>query len=462
MSFVNYYNFYGFSFVFNFFFFFFSLVCFSFFFYKEVNNNINSYIYVYMFINLFFVDYSLEYFFLMFFSFFIIFYKYFLDKKPVIFMIFVFIFLSFYLIINSFDFIVFLFSMELQAFLTFALLMSNQSNVNSFLSVEGGVKFFILNGISSGFLLYSIALFYGLVGSINFYDFYIFSFFFNFYDTFFFNYAFFFFMVSLFFKLGVAPYHIWLPDIYGSLSYFIISFFSVFPKMSILFFIYKFFSTYFINLSSFFNFFFFISIFFSIIVGTVGSFSQNKFKYFFAYTSINASVFYLIGFTTGTVEGQVASLIYFSVYSVMNMVFFYLILNSSTKIYFITDFSKLSLTYKFFFVFMFFSISGFPPFGGFWIKYMVFDSLVFNSYYSFYVIFALGSVLNMIYYLRLIKIISYDSYKIININFYNSFSSKQFVNNINFFWGWGFIFTLFYYFLYSDYLSLFFINVIIL
>jgi len=65
------------------------------------------------------------------------------------------------------DFILFYFTIELQALILYTLAALKRYTV---FSTESALKYFVLGALSSGLLLFGISLFYGFFGTFNFYD----------------------------------------------------------------------------------------------------------------------------------------------------------------------------------------------------------------------------------------------------------------------------------------------------
>lgn len=99
---------------------------------------------------------------------------------------------------------------------------------NSIKQAEAALKYFILGVTVSIFFLYSISFIYGIFGSLNFLNIYLFLF----DDIFFLDnqlaiyFAFLLFFISFFFKLGLSPFHIWLVDVYFGISWLLFFFFN--------------------------------------------------------------------------------------------------------------------------------------------------------------------------------------------------------------------------------------------
>jgi NADH-quinone oxidoreductase subunit N len=131
--------------------------------------------------------------------------------------------LSMSLLISSSELLALYLSLEMQSLIFYIIASSKQ---NSILSIEAGLKYFVLGTIASGFLLLGTSLFYGYTGFTKFFEINLFFVFSDFNNSFFF-FFFLFFIVPFFFKFSVAPFHIWAPDVYEG-SPTIITFFFLF------------------------------------------------------------------------------------------------------------------------------------------------------------------------------------------------------------------------------------------
>lgn len=106
--------------------------------------------------------------------------------------------------------------LELQAFSLYVL-ASLKKNKN--FSTEAGLKYFIVGGVSSAFFLLGVSLIYGNSGLVNYDDLYIFL---NLYKDLELDinglygilFGFILITISLFIKIGVAPFQFWVPDVY--------------------------------------------------------------------------------------------------------------------------------------------------------------------------------------------------------------------------------------------------------
>jgi len=151
----------------------------------------------------------------------------------------------------------------------------------------------------------------------------------------------------------------------------------------------------------------------SIILGSVGALYQTKIKRLLAYSAIANLGYILLGLSTASFEGLVASIFYFFLYTSASVQLFYILSiikrqGSYLKIKNLIDFCALTHAnspLSFLLVFSLFSFAGIPPLAGFFGKVLIFKALIMHGYYSIALIAVLFSVLTCVYYIRLIRFI---------------------------------------------------------
>lgn len=317
--------------------------------------------------------------------------------------------------ISSYDIITLYLSIELQS-LSFYIITCIKFHSNY--SVEAGLKYFILGAISSGFVLFGSSLIYGFTGMTNFLDLMIL---FSYYNLIGFNYLSYivilvgiiFLYCGLLFKLGVAPFHLWLADVYQGAPTHITLLFAVIPQLSIVTLLIRlnliFLNAYMHYLQAF----FIILAVLSLTIGTIGAIYQTNLKRIFAFSSVN-NMGYLISLMCAiNVDSIFVIILYLMVYNLIALSLWGFLLNvrnKSTNTYF-KDIRELLVLYnsnKFlaiFFYIILFSAMGLPPLIGFFSKLYLFLNLIDLKMYLFvlYLIFING--VTAFYYLRLIQVI---------------------------------------------------------
>jgi NADH-quinone oxidoreductase subunit N len=312
--------------------------------------------------------------------------------------------------ISSNDLIVFYMGLELQSLALYVLATFNRDQVKS---SEAGLKYFVLSALSSGLLLYGCSLIYGFSGSTNFNvisnqlnaNEYVLTF------------GIVFILVGLAFKISAVPFHMWAPDVYEGSPTSVTLFFTMVPKIAALTVFVRFLYVPFLNLIDQWQ---MIIVFLSIasmLFGAIAAIGQTNIKRLVAYSSIGHIGYTLAGLAAGSNEGIQSSIIYISIYVVMNLALFscLLMLKRNNQYYEeIDDLSGLSKNHpllSFSLLIILFSLAGIPPLAGFFAKFYVFKAVIEQSMYFLAIVGLLSTVVAAFYYLRIIKIIYFDKEK---------------------------------------------------
>ncbi len=312
--------------------------------------------------------------------------------------------------ISSNDLIVFYMGLELQSLALYVLATFNRDQLQS---SEAGLKYFVLSALSSGLLLYGCSLIYGFSGSTNF-D--IISNQLN-SDEYVLTFGIVFIIVGLAFKISAVPFHMWAPDVYQGSPTSVTLFFTMVPKIAALTVFIRFLYVPFLNLIDQWQ---MIIVFLSIasmLFGAIAAIGQTNIKRLIAYSSIGHIGYTLAGLATGTNEGIQSSIVYISIYIIMNLALFscLLMLKRNNKYYEdIEDLSGLSKNHPLLslsLLAILFSLAGIPPLAGFFAKFYIFKAVIEQSMYFLAVVGLLSTVVAAFYYLRIIKIIYFDKEK---------------------------------------------------
>ena len=309
--------------------------------------------------------------------------------------------------ISSNDLMVFYIGLELQSLARYVLASFNRDQLKS---SESGLKYFVLSALSSGLLLYGCSLIYGFSGSTNF-DIISNTVNSNHYGL---TFGIVFILVGLSFKISAVPFHMWAPDVYEGSPTPVTLFFSVVPKIAALTVFIRFLYVPFINMMDQWQpIIIFLSIA-SMIFGAIAAIGQKNLKRLIAYSSIGHIGYALAGLSVGTNEGLQSSIVYISIYIVMNLGFFScLLMMKKNDLYFetIEDLSGLSKNHPILslcFLIVLFSLAGIPPLAGFFAKFYIFKSVIEQSMYFLAIVGLLSTVIAAFYYLRIIKVIYFD------------------------------------------------------
>ena len=311
------------------------------------------------------------------------------------------------LMISSYDLIIFYLGLELQSLCLYILASFKRDDERS---TEAGLKYFVLSALASGLLLYGCSLIYGFTGSTNF-------------EIISENlsegntgavFGMVFIIVGLAFKVSAVPFHMWTPDVYEGSPTSVTSFFALVPKIAALTVFIRFMYVPFINVISHWQ---TIIIFLSIasmILGAVAAIGQSNIKRLMAYSSIGHMGYALAGLAPGTNAGIQSTIIYLTIYLVMNLGAFGCIFMMKRENVFyekINDLSGLSKNHPMLalgFLIILFSLAGMPPLAGFFAKFYIFMAVIEAKMYTLAIIGLVTTVVSAFYYLRIIKVIYFD------------------------------------------------------
>tara|TARA_A100000164_G_scaffold319833_1_gene301669 strand:+ start:1 stop:1077 length:1077 start_codon:yes stop_codon:yes gene_type:complete len=312
--------------------------------------------------------------------------------------------------ISSNDLIVFYMGLELQSLALYVLATFNRDQLQS---SEAGLKYFVLSALSSGLLLYGCSLIYGFSGSTNFdvisnqldLNEYVLTF------------GIVFIIVGLAFKISAVPFHMWAPDVYQGSPTSVTLFFTMVPKIAALTVFIRFLYVPFLNLIDQWQMIIVFLSLASMLFGAIAAIGQTNIKRLIAYSSISHIGYTLAGLAAGTNEGIQSSIVYISIYIIMNLALFScLLMLKRNNIYYeeIEDLSGLSKNHPLLslsLLIILFSLAGIPPLAGFFAKFYIFKAVIEQSMYFLAIVGLLSTVVAAFYYLRIIKIMYFDKEK---------------------------------------------------
>jgi len=285
---------------------------------------------------------------------------------------------------------------------------------DSLRSTEAGLKYFVLGALASGLLIYGISLIYGFAGTTNFaalagelisshaagYGAII---------------GIVFVLVGLAFKISAAPFHMWTPDVYEGAPTPVTALFGTAPKVAAMALMLSVMLGPFGHLLSQWQMLIEILSIVSMILGALAAIGQTNIKRLMAYSSIGHMGYALIGLAAGTEAGVQATLIYLAIYIVMSFGTFACIIAMRRKgqsIETIADLAGLSTQnplYALALAVLMWSMAGIPPLSGFFGKLYVFSAAINAGLDTLAVVGVLTSVIGAFYYLRVIKVMYFDT-----------------------------------------------------
>ncbi len=327
------------------------------------------------------------------------------------------------ILISANDFLTFYLGLELMSFALYILTAINRENIKS---QEAALKYFILGCLSSGFLLFGISILYGVSGSIYFVEIaenlnLIVS------QTGISNFMLIlpvvFIVIGLLFKVTAVPFHMWAPDVYQGSPTPVTVFISSVPKVAVFIIFSRILSEPFEILFAHYEQIIYVVAMLSMLVGALGAINQSNFKRLLAYSGMNHVGFMLIALVSIDAESQRSLLLYLVIYSaiIIGAFAFLMAIKQShfsnevadkkplEDLTALSGLSKTSPYLAFGITVLMLSMAGLPPFAGFFAKFFMFMIALKNEFYLLAFVGAVSTVIAAFYYLRVIKIIYFDS-----------------------------------------------------
>jgi NADH-quinone oxidoreductase subunit N len=311
------------------------------------------------------------------------------------------------LMVSSTELLTLYVSLELSTIVLYALAAYHKANRKS---AEAGLKYVILGGISSAILLYGVALLYGMTQTTNLAQ--IKTAVWNLYMEGGFTpgmtLALIFLIAGFGFKLALAPFHMWAPDVYEGAPTPITAFLSVASKAAALA---AFIRVFFIGLDSaqmLWGQAIAVLAALAMIVGNVTAIVQTNIKRMLAYSSVAQIGYVMVGAVALDAYGATAMSFYMTSYLFANMGAFICVIAFSEKTGSdeIADYDGLGrrspLLAAYFSLFLL-SLAGIPPTAGFLAKYYVFLAGINAGYMWLVIIALLTSVIALYYYATVIR-----------------------------------------------------------
>ena len=280
-------------------------------------------------------------------------------------------------------------------------------------STEAAIKYFVLGALASGILLYGISMIYGLTGSLqltniaemidssNINKLYL-------------VYGMIFIIVGVAFKLGAAPFHMWVPDVYQGAPTSVTLFISSAPKIAAFAVTARILVDGLFPLIEDWQSILSLLAILSMGVGNIIAISQKNIKRMLAYSTIAHVGYLFLGLIAGTPFGFSGSMFYVISYSLMTMGAFGMIIllgRYDLEAEKIDDFKGLIVRnswFAFIMLCLMFSMAGVPPFLGFWAKWFVIKELIASGFIILGIAAVFFSIIGAYYYLRIVKLMYFD------------------------------------------------------
>jgi len=294
-------------------------------------------------------------------------------------------------------------------------------NRDSLVSTEAAIKYFVLGALASGLLLYGMSMMYGASGTLDITviakalasgeakrGMVLFGLVFA--------------VAGLAFKLGVVPFHMWIPDVYQGAPTSVTLMIGAAPKLAAFAIMVRLLVNGLSSVAADWQQMLVIMAVLSLAIGNLGAIAQTNIKRMLAYSTISHMGFMLLGLASGVVDGNRlnaadaygSSLFYIITYTLTTLASFGMVLLLSRKGFEaeeLDDFKGLNTRSPWFaglMLLVMFSLAGIPPTVGFYAKLAVLQAAVAAHMAWLAVVAVVFSLIGAFYYLRVVKLMYFD------------------------------------------------------
>jgi NADH-quinone oxidoreductase subunit N len=329
--------------------------------------------------------------------------------------------LGMFVMISGNNFLVIYMGLELLTLSSYALVALRRDNATA---TEAAMKYFVLGAMASGFLLYGMSMMYGATGSLDVnavfkainsgqvnHQVLVFGLVFI--------------VSGLAFKLGVVPFHMWIPDVYQGAPTAVTLLIGGAPKLAAFAIFIRLLVEGMLPLAIDWQQMLMVLSIGSLLIGNLAAIAQTNLKRMLAYSTISQMGFVLLGLMSGVVNGNIqsaanaysSSMFYVITYVLTTLASFGVILllaRDGFESEEISDFAGLnerSPLYAAVMAICLFSLAGIPPMVGFYAKLSVLQALIASGqaiHIGLAVFAVMMSLIGAFYYLRVVKVMYFD------------------------------------------------------
>ena len=316
--------------------------------------------------------------------------------------------LGMHIMVSGNNFIVLYLGLEIFSLASVGLLALNRDNVKS---SEAAVKYFILSSLASGILLYGISFIYGVTQQ---FDLHSIAQIVNLSHNSLALFGIVLILVGLTFKLGLVPFHMWIPDAYegGSLSFVIII--GSIAKLAGVVLIIRILEYSLHDFALEWSDMLIYLAYLSLFLGNFVAISQTNIKRMLGYSTIAHMGFIALGLAVANHDGLIAVMLYTITYVLTSIVTFGILIVLSKNniecenISDLTGLNKINPLLAAIMLLAMFSLAGIPPLIGFYAKFMILNVLIKASLFKTAIFAVIMSLIGAFYYLRIIKTMYFD------------------------------------------------------
>lgn len=302
--------------------------------------------------------------------------------------------------------------LELLALSTYALVGLHRDNRNA---SEAAMKYFVLGALASGMLLYGMSMVYGATGTLDLAQIHAVAGTLEGEQRQLMLFGVVFLVVGIAFKFGAAPFHMWVPDVYQGAPTAVTLFIGSAPKLAAFGMAYRLLEGGAGEMSDDWRQMLAWLAVASLAIGNILAIAQTNLKRMLAYSTISHVGFLFLALANGTPAGYSAAMFYAICYSMMAAAAFGAVILLSRKGFEgedIADFRGLGQSHPWYALLILLvmgSLAGFPPLLGFWAKVAVLKAAVDGDMLWLAIVGVAFAVIGAYYYLRVIKVMYFDS-----------------------------------------------------
>jgi NADH-quinone oxidoreductase subunit N len=330
--------------------------------------------------------------------------------------------LGMFIMISGNNFLVLYLGLELLTLSSYALVALRRDHA---VATEAAMKYFVLGALASGFLLYGLSMLYGATGSLDI------NAVFKAINTGQINhqvliFGLVFVVAGLAFKLGVVPFHMWVPDVYQGAPTSVTLLIGSAPKLAAFAIMMRLLVAAMLPLALDWQQMLMVLAIGSLLVGNLAAIAQTNLKRMLAFSTISQMGFVLLGMASGVVDNNIdltanaysSAMFYVVTYVLTTLASFGVILLLAREGFEseeITDFAGLNQRSPIYAAVMgvcLLSLAGIPPMAGFYAKLSVLQALIASGgsvHVGLAIFTVLMSLVGAFYYLRVIKVMYFDA-----------------------------------------------------
>jgi NADH-quinone oxidoreductase subunit N len=329
--------------------------------------------------------------------------------------------LGIFVMISGSNFLVIYLGLELLTLSSYALVALRRDHT---IATEAAMKYFILGALASGFLLYGLSMLYGATGSLDI-------------GTVFkvvstgqvkhqvLVFGLVFIVAGLAFKLGAAPFHMWIPDVYQGAPTAVTLMIGSAPELAAFAICIRLLVEGLLPLAIDWQQMLVVLAVSSLFIGNLAAIAQTNLKRMLAYSTIGQMGFVILGLLSGVVNGNTLSaanayssaMFYIVTYVMTTLASFGVILLlaregfESDEIADLAGLNQRSPLYAGVMALCLFSLAGVPPLVGFYAKLAVLQALLVSGSAPFVYLAVFAVMMSLVaayYYIRVVKVMYFD------------------------------------------------------